>query len=233
MTILRERRVSPLDVVLGFLGELLITLGVLVLLFVAWQLWWTDAVSNREQAAIATELTDSWPESSDQGPVSEPDWGKAFAIVHIPRFGSDWQPRPLVEGTDLDVLAIGMGHYKGTAMPGQVGNFAIAGHRVTYGRPLFQVAELKEGDAVVVETRDGWYTYRVTTHEIVSPSDVDVIAPVPNHPGAEPTERMLTLTACHPKYSAKQRYIVYAKYESWQPRDGSQPPSLAPPQGVR
>lgn len=234
MTIVAERRTSVLDSVLGVLGELMITLGVVILLFVGWQLWWTDAVSDRAQASIAGHLQDSWPETSSaqQQPPVEPDWGTAFALVHIPRFGSEWKPRPLLEGTSLDVLADGMGHYKDTAMPGQIGNLAIAGHRVTYARPLFQIADLQVGDAIVIETKDGWYTYRMTSREIVSPRDVDVIAPVPDHPEQEPTERMLTLTACHPKYSAKQRFIVHAKYESWQPRDGKNPASLRLPAGV-
>ncbi len=130
--------------------------------------------------------------------------------MHVPRFGTGYQPRPVLEGTSQTLLEDGVGHYPGTALPGAVGNVALAGHRVTYGKPFNQVAELVTGDAVVLETEEAWFTYRVTTSEIVGPRDVDVIAPVPGDPTAVPTERMLTLTTCHPMFSARERYVVHA-----------------------
>jgi sortase A len=229
----------PLDVALGLLGEVLITLGVLLLLFIGWQLWWTDFTAGQVQAQLTEQMRADWADSAAPGgspsePVvmAEPEEGVAFGLVHIPRFGSGYEPKPVLQGTSADVLEEGMGHYVGTAMPGAIGNVAIAGHRVTYGRPLFQVEELQIGDAIVVETADGWFTYRVTGTEIVKPRQVDVIAPVPNQPGVAPTERQLTLTACHPQYSAKERFIVHALYDSWQPRIAGPPPSLALPEGV-
>ncbi len=228
-----------LDVLLGLFGELLITLGVLLLLFVGWQLWWTDFTAGNVQAQLTDQLRGDWADSAAPGGspsepvvVPEPDEGVAFGLVHIPRFGSGYEPKPVLEGTSADILDQGMGHYVGTAMPGAVGNVAIAGHRVTYGRPLFQIEELQIGDAIVVETADGWFTYRVTGTEIVKPRQVEVIAPVPNQPGVVPTERQLTLTACHPQYSAKERFIVHALYESWQPRIAGPPVSLKLPDGV-
>lgn len=238
MTVLAHREVSVLDRVIGVVGELLITAGVFLLLFVAWQLWWTDLVAARAQDQVATDLRGDWTDTPPVGtteapPVTAvPAEGEAFGVLHIPRFGSGYQPRPILEGTSLNILEEGVGHYVGTAMPGAVGNVAIAGHRVTYARPFFQIEELQLGDAVVIETQDGWYTYRVTGTEIVSPRTVEVIAPVPNQPGVVPTERQLTLTACHPKYSARQRYIVHALFESWQPRTDGDPASLALPAGV-
>ena len=107
-----------------------------------------------------------------------------------------------------------------------MGNVALAGHRVTYGKPFNQIAELVTGDAVVLETEEAWFTYRVTTSEIVSPREVDVIAPVPGDPTAVPTQRMLTLTTCHPMFSARQRYVVYAVLDTWQPRSAGEPASL-------
>ncbi|HEU0100728.1 MAG TPA: class E sortase [Mycobacteriales bacterium] len=237
-----------LRTVVRTLGELMITAGLLLLLFVAWQLWWTDVEANRAQSAITDGLHEDWqevpapreptpepPVPVDYGPPPEvpgPTEGEAFAIVHVPRFGAGFQPRPVVEGTSLRLLEDGVGHYARTALPGQVGNVALAGHRVTYGRPFHRIAELAPGDAVVLETADAWYTYRMRSSTIVTPDRVDVVEPVPEQPGAEPTERLLTLTACHPMYSARQRYVVYAVLESWQPRSAGPPASLDPPAGV-
>ncbi len=224
----------------GVLGELLITLGVLLLLFVAWQLWWTDVRADMAQGERTDALQQEWggvepdemperPEPVDPGepPVlATPADGEAFAIVHVPRFGEGYQPRPVLEGTGQDLLEDGVGHYPSTALPGAVGNVALAGHRVTYGKPFNQVAELVEGDAIVLETEEAWLTYRVTTHEIVSPRDVDVIAPVPGDPTAVPTERGLTLTTCHPMFSARERYVVHAVMDTWQPRSAGEPLAL-------
>jgi len=222
------------------LGELFITAGLLLLLFVAWQLWWTDVVANRAQAEITADLEQEWGDGSrgaapaeapqDYGDPPElaqaPD-GEAFAIVRIPDFGPDWQERPVFQGTGLDLLKKGVGHYVDTAMPGAVGNFAVAGHRVTYGRPFNQIAELEPGDPIVVETADSWYVYRMRSSTIVAPDRVDVVAPVPEQPDAVPTERLMTLTACHPMYSARERFIVHAVLESWQPKSAGEPAALA------
>jgi sortase A len=107
-----------------------------------------------------------------------------------------------------------------------VGNFAIAGHRVTYGRPFNQIAELRPGDPIVIETKDTWYVYRMRSDLIVTPDRVDVVAPVPEQPDAEPSERLLTLTACHPMYSARERYVVHAEFDRWQPKSAGEPAEL-------
>jgi sortase A len=199
---------------LGVFGELLVTLGLLVLLFVAWQLWWTDVESDRAQAATVSSLTREFaaapttpPAGAGAGATDLP--AAAFAVVRIPRFGADYA-RPLVEGTSAKELAEGLGHYVGTAGPGEVGNFAIAGHRTTYGKPLAEIDTLRTGDRVVVETAQGWTVYAVSSHEIVRPWQGEVIAPVPGRPGVTPTKAVLTLTSCHPRFSAKQRWIVHA-----------------------
>lgn len=207
---------------LGITGDLLVTAGALLLLFVGWQLWWTDVTANREQSATVDTLTrdfaatppSSTPTTEQPSPVA---FGQAFAIIRVPRFGADYA-RPVLEGTSLDTLQKGFGHYADTADPGQVGNFAVAGHRTTYGRPLHDIETLREGDVVVVETRTAYHVYAVKRHRIVAPTQVEVVAPVPDEPGATPTERWLTLTACHPKYSAAQRYIVFAQLTKTYPR---------------
>jgi sortase A len=224
-------------------GELLVTAGVLTLLFVVWQLYWTDLTSGRAQAATVTSLQQRWdaapapePSATASAPTATasapavdetPPTGDAFAILYVPRFGGDYAV-PVVEGTGTAELQEGIGHYDDAALPGQVGNFAIAGHRVTYGKPFNLIADLQDGDAVVVATATQWFTYRVRSHEVVSPKRVSVIAPVPDRPGATPTEAWLTMTACHPMHSARQRYVVHAQLESVQDRSAGPPASLAP-----
>lgn len=218
----------------GFLGELMMTLGVLVFAFAAWQVWWTDVVSARQTDAVRGELMADWAQNDTEGianPVPElpavpPDDmlvtdatpHEAFALLHIPRFGADWGPRPIVAGTGAEDLKTGLGYYEETVGPGEVGNFSLAGHRVTYGKPLFNIETMVNDDPIVIETDKAWFVYRMTAHEIVKPSDVAVIAPVPGEPGGQPTQRYVTLTACHPKFSAQERYIVHGVLESWQPK---------------
>ena len=225
----------------GVLGELLITAGVLLLLFVVWQLWWTDVQADAAQREVTDQLQQDWgageevPAPADDAPPPPepaPAGDGPFAVVHVPRFGEGWQPRPVYEGTGLDLLEEGVGHYPGTALPGAVGNVALAGHRVTYGKPFNQVEELRTGDAVLVETAQAWYTYRVTSTQVVTPGQVEVIAPVPGDPTAVPTERMLTLTTCHPMFSARERYVVHAVLDDWQPRSAGEPASLGAPSAL-
>lgn len=208
--------------VVGWAGEMLVTVGVLLLLFAAWQLWWTDVVADRAQAQIVRTLEDDFARGTpgqvgDNGIPAAIGEDGAFAVVRIPRFGDDFV-RPVIEGTGRPVLALGVGHYVGTAGPGQVGNFAVAGHRTTYGRPFHDVDQLVDGDRVVVETAAQVYVYEVTSHEIVRPGDVQVIAPVPDEPGTAPTEALITLTSCHPKYSATERFVVHGRLVDTVPR---------------
>lgn len=216
----------------GVLGELLITAGVLLLAFLVWQLWWTDVVADRDQARIVAEqgwdeplapLQDAapavvTPRFDDPPVMDEPPYLTTFASMRVPRW--DGEPtRTITQGTDRpNVLnPLGIGHYEGTAMPGGVGNFSLAAHRTTFGKPFNRIAELQVGDPIVVWTEEAWYVYRVTDFSIVMPEQVEVIAPVPGQPGVEPTERFITLTTCHPMFSARERYIVHGKLDYWAP----------------
>ena len=222
------------------IGELFITLGVLLLLFVAWQLWWTDVVAGRAQEQTARELEQTWKpqaggavgapgaRAADPGKgatLAQIPMGRAFALIRVPRFGRDYV-RPILQGTELSVLDEGVGHYDTSAGPGQVGNFAVAGHRVTYAKPFNQIAELQSGDAVVVETRTTYYVYRVVGHTIVTPDRVDVVAPVPEHPGVKPTTAMMTMTACHPEFSARERYVVFSALSQTIPKTSGKVPDV-------
>jgi len=224
---------------IGVLGELMITTGLLLLLFVTWQLWWTDVTANREQAGTILALEREFAQATSPQDARDPivtfkdmPPGKAFAILRIPRLGADFA-RPLLEGTGHETLMSGLGHYPRTAMPGQIGNFALAGHRTTYGRPFHDIDTLRSGDVIVVETKESYDIYLVQRHVIVLPTQVDVVAAVPQEPGRAPTARWLTMTACHPKFSAEYRYVVFAKLERAIPRAQGLPPSyVAAPKAV-
>lgn len=206
----------------GLLGEALVTLGAFCLLFAAWQLWWTDVVADQDSAQVISTM-----ETSGNGWVqpNAVELGDAFAIVRIPRFGEDYA-RPIYEGTTRDILKRGVGHYEQSVMPGQVGNFSLAGHRVTYGKPFNRIAELVPGDKVIIETVDTYYVYTIVSSEIVLPTDVRVVLPVPNQPGAKPTQAMLTMTSCHPEFSSRERYVQHAVLDQTLPRAGGLPPEV-------
>lgn len=229
--------------VIGVIGELLVTGGVLVLLFLVWQLWLNDAVLRAAQDSEADALSKSWATSvplpttsasptADVEPVILPEPGDAevFGILRVPRFGADYAAK-MAGGvsTARTLNPLGIGHYPDTQMPGELGNFAVAGHRNTHGKPLNQVGTLQLGDAIVVEVKEGWYTYRFRTLEYVKPSGVGVLNPVPQVDGAEATDSLITLTSCNPAFSTAERIIAYGVFESWTPRAAGEPASLTEP----
>lgn len=237
------------------MGELLVTAGVVLLLFVAWELWWTNIESDIKQDQALGEFfaevppvlppgevaepADATPEgSSDPGIAAPEDFGDpailpadsrsgTFGVVYIPRFGENYS-RPVTGGVGADVLDnLGLGHYPQTGVPGEVGNFALAGHRQTHGQVLDQIHTLVPGDHIHVQTRDGYYTYVFRNTEIVLPDRADVLAPVPTRPDAEPEDRILTLTSCNPRFGAQERIIAYSTMESWRPLDAGPPAEIA------
>ena len=192
--------------VLGALGRACITLGTLLLLFVVYQLWGTGI----REAQAQNRLESDFEVALDKGntPTTTPDpqtvpsippaaEGEATAIIEIPRIGLE---RVVVEGVAVADLKKGPGHYPETPLPGQEGNAAIAGHRTTYGAPFNRINELEKGDEILVQTLQGKFRYLVTEQLIVSPSQVEVLE--------DKGDNRLTLTACHPKYSARQRIVV-------------------------
>jgi sortase A len=206
-------------------GQTLITAGVIILLFVVYELWFTGFYTARQQHRLEQAIQHSWLQGGlDISKVKHVPLGSGVAVLRIPRFGHSWH-MVIVEGTGYTQLQKGPGHYPGTAMPGQVGNFAVAGHRTTYLHPFYNINELKTGDAIVLETKSMWFTYTVETvahhkgyprvpyQEIVSPDDVKVAYAVPDQPNPDlrPTLRLLTFTSCNPRYSALQRIVVHAE----------------------
>lgn len=214
-----------LQLVSRTVGEVLLTLGVLILLFVAYQLVWTNVMADRAARTHIDQLVEHWDQSTKQEFDRPLASGEPFALMYIPRLGADWKS-PVLEGVNLTYLAEGVGHYPDTALPGDVGNFAVAGHRATNGEPFAYLDQVRKGDAVVVETATTWYTYLVTATEIVPPTQVDVLLPVPGEPGAKPTEKLMTLTTCNPRWASYQRLIVYGELEEEQPKADGRPPAL-------
>ncbi len=219
------------------IGQTLVTLGLVVLLLVFYEVYVTNFTADARQRDVKTEYAQAVARHQDplrgQDRATLPAGkqvilpvGVGFANLYIPRLGKDFA-RTIVQGTRASDLDKGPGHYTDTAAPGQIGNFALAGHRVGKGEPFLNLDQLVPGDAVVVQTASRWYVYRVLGddrtgnlsalnsqgvpgREIVAPSAVRVLAPVPDHVGVTPTQALLTLTTCHPKYTANRRMIVHA-----------------------
>lgn len=228
----------------GVLGELLVTAGLLVLLYTGYLVYGTAWQAERDQQLASAELERQWaarpqpdpaePSAPEPAPVPEPvSVGEPLTRLHVPRFGRTFT---VLEGVSQPVLARGPGHYPGTARPGEIGNVAIAGHRVGRGAPFDPADELRSCDPLVLETRDTWWVYRVLPltggpacpgadpvdrpgRQVVAPTDRAVIAPAP---GA----RLLTLTTCHPRFSARQRLIIHAVLVRAQPRADGRPVEL-------
>jgi sortase A len=212
------------------IGQTFITAGLVILLFCVYELYVTNLYTAREQKQLGQALDEAWDKPLpvvDSKPVLPPyRTGEGIGRIFLPSIGKD-EMHVVVEGVGLDVLKKGPGHYPGTAVPGAVGNTVISGHRTTYGGPFNRLDEVKVGDRIVVETQLSFFTYTVSQNFIVPPSAIGETYKVPNQPGVKPTKALLTLTTCHPKYSARQRLIVRAVLESTlAKRPGVVPPAL-------
>lgn len=250
----RAPRVPHRPTVLGILGELLITAGVLVLLFLGWQVWWNSLILAGQQTSAAGSQSRQWLHQATASPPStpaptptilpgskKPDYGpppvmssvadyQSFAVIYVPRLGPEWK-RVIRETVDvqrvLNSYTAGVGHYKGTQMPGEVGNFAVAGHDSGWGNAFIDLSKLHLGDAVYVQTKDGWYTYRFRNFEYVQPNAISVLYPVPRQKGASPVDRIMTITTCNPPFHAGERLIAYTLFDSWQPLSAGPPAEIA------
>lgn len=186
----QSRAVRIFNGTLTGIGELLITAGLVVALFLCWQLWWTGIDANASAQAVATQFHEKQVQSpqkagtkrTDAPPVMEQvGYGETIGMLVVPKwYGVTNNNMPIMEGTGSDVLdQAAAGHYTNTQQLGEVGNFAIAGHRRTYGNSFRRIDLLQEGDEIIVSTAKTWYVFKVTGHELVKPEQVEVIAPVP------------------------------------------------------
>lgn len=230
----RRARLSPLTVV----GELLLLGGLGVFGYIVWQPWHTGLAVTAKQIDLSAEDSAKWEQEASTEPwdgvvpvTSVPAASEVFAVLHVPSFGTTYANR-VAETTDwwsvLNLDEKGIGHYEATQMPGEPGNVALAGHR---SGPLInsfrEVMNLRVGDAMFVETQDGWYTYRFRSIEYVLPDETDVLNPFPRLEGDPGTDQILTLTTCHPKLAGSdERAIAYAVYDGYQPRSEGPPAEL-------
>jgi sortase A len=185
-----------------------------VLLFCAYELWITGVYTRQQQHQLDKGLQHTWQAAPKPDPVHPPkplpyEVGEGIARIWFPSLGKDVH-YVVVEGVSRDDLKKGPGHYPSSARIGAVGNVVISGHRTTYLAPFNRVDELRTGASVVLETQSSWFTYTVMSETVVQPTAIEVTYPVPYHLGQKPTQRLLTLTTCNPKYSAKTRLIVHA-----------------------
>lgn len=213
-------------------GEAFITVGVLMLLFVAYQLWWTNVLAHNQAGGAANNLQKQWDEGGkDDRAAGAFSPGQGFAIMYIPKLDVKV---PIAQGISKHgVLDRGMvGHYSEgqlkTAMPwDKKGNFALAGHRNTHGEPFRYINRLVKGDKIVVETRNTFYTYEMESIlPQTPPSNVGVIGPVPPGSGFTEPGRYITLTTCTPEFTSTYRMIVWGKMVEERPRSKGKPDAL-------
>lgn len=185
------------------IGLVLVLAGLGVLGYVAWQYFGTNVVSKQKHAEIRQVIADDWDKGLD---------GDAI-LLRVPRFGEDYEV-PIVEGFSDDALARGVGRYEDGAEAGQIGNFAIAGHRVTHGEPFRDFLELREGDEVEVETRTHVYTYELRDAGDSLTLDFTVGWPLQDVPdpalrGEPATEPVLTMLTCSELFHTRNRNAVF------------------------
>lgn len=223
--------------IIGGFGELLITAGVLVGLFVVWQAFWTDVQGQQLAAEHNQQFEEAFGDPADgigepryDEPPAESIGPDPWARLYVPRWDNLDTPIPIAEGVDRrNILDRNFaGHYEETALPGEIGNFSLAAHRQSYGKAFYGVHDLQMGDSLIVETDNAFYVYKITVNElIVRPTDVFVIAPNPLEPDQPADKRMMTLTTCHPLWSTAERWIVHAELDHWVDRNDGIPIELS------
>nr|WP_237518649.1 class E sortase [Streptomyces sp. SID5910] len=225
----RARKPSAAVIASRAIGEVFITTGVLMLLFVTYQLWWTNVRAHAQADKAASSLQDDWASGKRNPGAFEP--GQGFAILHIPKLDV---VVPIAEGvSSKKVLDRGMvGHYAEdplkTAMPeAKSGNFGLAGHRNTHGEPFRYINKLEPGDPIVVETQDEYFVYKMSSIlPVTQPSNTTVLDPVPRQSGFTGPGRYITLTTCTPEFTSKYRMIVWGKMVEERPRSKGKPDAL-------
>ena len=213
-------------------GELMITFGVVLLLFAAYEVWGNTAIVDAHQDQLTQQLNDIWaspdptvsaspvPGASPSAAPGQPNLANAVARLYIPRLNKQWV---VVEGVTQADIRYAPGHYPKSALPGQPGNFAVAGHR---NRATFWDLDLLDnGMPIIVETKTSWFVYKVVLKRVVLPTQVEVVSARP--PQAQSKDgKLLTLTTCNPKLDNYQRLIIHADFDREMPRSGPRPAEL-------
>jgi len=211
-----------------WLGLAMILGGLALLGYVGWQFWGTNWQSQRQHEKVTNSLRTQWEQGGERLQPKYVPKGEASALIRIPAFGKNYVV-PVLEGTTTDVLSRGYGHFRGTANPGEVGNYALAAHRVTHGEPLRRMPELRPGDTVIVETVDATYTYELDTdpNDLVIPfTGVWVLEPLPKNPekggpqpAQRPGQRLITLTTCSELFHTEDRMVAFGHLVGTEPRE--------------
>lgn len=222
-----KRKHHPFKVLFSVIADICIMIALLAGCYAFWLEFWTGVESEQQQSNTTqsvgwkqADTTKIAPKQDGEPPVQPTSiqYGGLLGQIYIPRFGDGWN-RNLVEGTDWTQLGRnGIGHYQSSALPGQIGLFAVAGHVNGYGQPLGELDKLQNGDYVIMRTQDYWYVYQQYDQKIVDKNQGEAIADVPFQPYAKPTERLMALTTCWPKYTfggAPDRRVAYAKFAYW------------------
>jgi sortase A len=210
----------------------MLTLGVILMLFVGYKTFLQDNIVGSTHSELAQTFTER-EGFVDPGLVNKD--AEIFARMYVPRFGEQWT-RLVAEGTRWHPVLneIGIGHYRNTAMPGEVGNFAIAGHRGGFGGAMRDIDKLVTGDRVYIETNDTWFIYKFLETEIVKPTEVGVILPVPDKLDvAKFGGRYLTMTSCTPIFVNTHRIISWFELEKESPTSAGMPMDLKIVRGPR
>ncbi len=214
--------------VLLIIGETSITLGLILALFVGYKAVLQDTLISDKQAAKAQEFGSGANQHQFRDPSQVHKQAQIFARMYVPRFGAAWT-RLIAEGTRWHPVLneIGVGHYVGTAMPGEIGNFAVAAHRGGFGASFKEMHRLVSGDKVYVETRNFWYVYNYLQTKVVNPTDISVIAPVPPElNGAVAGSKYMTMTSCTPIFVNTQRIIAWFELDQVIPIQDGPPQEL-------
>ena len=228
--------------IINIVGELLITAGVLILLFLVWQLWINNAIVGASAQREAAQDSHSWSTAAPNPTASaEKDYGpppvlpkvaagKTIGNLYVPRLGADSTRRVAESVTPTLTLNHGyFGHYAATAWPGEPGNFALAVHRSGWGTGFKQAQLIRTGDRLYLETPTGYYGYTVRNIEYVKPESVDVLNAVPGSGKAAPAgQSILTITTCSPQEGNVERIAIYAILDSWRPISAGPFTDLAP-----
>lgn len=232
-------------------GEVLVTIGVLVLLYIAWDIWLGDYIVGVQQRQASVQISQQWdrdggltgtPTSSptaaptDSSTIAAPvdaaptKNAQDFAMLIVPRFGGDFY-RQIAQGVDnasvLQKDGGRIGHYASSQMPGAIGNVAIASHRTAFGGAFHNIIDLRVGDSIYIETKSGWYRYVYRNTEYVQPTQIGVIAPVPDQVHVVAADRLLTMTTCNPVLSTKERMAAFAVFADFTPRSAGPPAAIA------
>lgn len=200
---------------LFLVGEIFLTFAGVLLAYLIYQIWFTNQIAEIESSALASEIQKSFqagldPDTDSVAVEVERSGSQGFALLYIPALRSDVWGTPIVSGVEDRQLSLGVGHYPSTELPGEVGNFALAGHRATNGEPFARFENLKSGDLVYVQTSEGWFTYQLFQNQKISENEVWILDDLPMGVVTD-SNQLITLTTCDPRWNSVRRWAWWGE----------------------